>query len=362
MERKLVTVRRVREIEPIDGADKIELAHVDGWQCVVKKGEFRVGDLACYFEIDSLLPMVEAFEFLKPRGTKKMMVDQVEREGYRLRTVRLKGKLSQGLLLPLSSFKHTFDSMPLLAGEGEDVTERVGVIKYEQPIPAQLQGMIKGNFPDFLPKTDQERVQNLVSEVNSMVGSTFEVTEKLDGSSMTVYFKDGEFGVCSRNLELKESEGNTFWRVAREMDLEARLRRLGRNFALQGELVGPGIQGNPYRLSGATCYFFNVFGIDARISFGADARLLILTQLGLHEKMVPVISNAYSIGQDSLKELLELADGNSLICPAAKREGIVLNSNSFSSNLFPSTKPLNCVDNEPFHFKVISNSFLLDEE
>lgn len=352
MERKLVTVRRVREIEPIEGADMIELAHVDGWQCIVKKGEFQVGGLGLYFEIDSLLPMVEAFEFLKPRGTKKMMVDQVEREGYRLRTIRLKGKLSQGLLLPLSSFKHTFDSMPLIAGEGEDVTERVGVIKYEQPIPAQLQGMIRGNFPEFIEKTDQERVQNLTKELKDVKGMTFEVTEKLDGSSMTVYLKDGEFGVCSRNLELKESEGNTFWRVAREMDLENKLRAFGKNVALQGELVGPGIQGNPYRLSGATCYFFNVYAINERASMLPAGRTYVLTELGLRDKMVPVLFESFGLSDEPVKDLLARADGESHLCPAVKREGLVFNSNQVASQW----------DHNPFHFKVISNSFLLDEK
>lgn len=352
MERKLVTIRRVRELEPIEGADMIELACVDGWRCVVKKDEFKVGDLACYFEVDSFLPVIETFAFLKPRGTKKMMVDQVEREGYRLRTIKLKGKLSQGLLLPLSSFKSTWDSMPLLAGEGEDVTERVGVIKYEQPIPAQLQGMIRGNFPEFISKTDQERIQNLTKELNGMIGKTFEVTEKLDGSSMTVYLKDGEFGVCSRNLDLKETEGNTFWRVAREMGLEEKLRTLGKNIALQGELIGPGIQGNPYRLSGATCFFFNVYDIDNRISLLPRGRCQILESLGLREKMVPVLFESHPLTEEFLPDLLARADGASLLCPAAKREGIVLNSVEVESKML----------NEPFHFKVISNAFLLDEK
>lgn len=352
MERKLVTVRVIRDLLPIDGAEKIELALVDGWQCVVEKGVFKVNEKALFFEIDSFLPVIPVFEFLKPRGTKKMMVDQVEREGYRLRTIRLKGKLSQGLLLPLSSFKHTFDSMPLLAGEGEDVTERVGVIKYEQPIPAQLQGMIKGNFPEFIEKTDQERVQNLTKELKSAVGLTFEVTEKLDGSSMTVYLKDGEFGVCSRNLELKESEGNTFWRVAREMDLENKLRAFGKNVALQGELVGPGIQGNPYRLSGATCYFFNVYAINERASMLPAGRTYVLTELGLRDKMVPVLFESFGLSDEPVKDLLARADGESHLCPAVKREGLVFNSNQVASQW----------DHNPFHFKVISNSFLLDEK
>lgn len=351
VDRKLVTVRRISDLKPIEGADFLELATIDGWCCVVNKGKFKVGDDCLYFEVDSLLPMLPQFEFLKSRGTKKMMVDQKETEGYRLRTIRLRGALSQGLALPLTDFPevlpHLFRSDMLV-----DLASILGVIKYEQPIPAQLQGMIKGNFPEFIEKTDQERVQNLTKELKSAAGLTFEVTEKLDGSSMTVYLKDGEFGVCSRNLELKESEGNTFWRVAREMDLENKLRAFGKNVALQGELVGPGIQGNPYRLSGATCYFFNVYAINERASMLPAGRTYVLTELGLRDKMVPVLFESFGLSNEPVKDLLARADGESHLCPAVKREGLVFNSNQAASQW----------DHNPFHFKVISNSFLLDEK
>ena len=138
--------------------------------------------------------------------------------------------------------------------EGVDVTDLLGIVKYEPPIPAELSGKVKGNFPSFLRKTDEERVQNLTKEYEQYIQSDqkFYITEKLDGSSATFYFKDGVFGVCSRNLELLETAENTFWKVARELDLENKMKKFGINMSLQGELIGEGIQGNPYKIKGQT--------------------------------------------------------------------------------------------------------------
>ena len=249
MERKLATVRIINDIQPIDGADMIELAIVDGWKVVVAKNVVhKVGDMVIYCEIDSFLPVKEEFEFLRKSSYKKMG----DQEGFRLKTIKLRGQVSQGLILPI----HV---LPLLemVHEGQDVTEMLGIVKYEPPIPAELAGKVKGLFPSFIWKTDEERVQNLASEyelykTKNKDGMKFYVTEKLDGSSATYYFNNNEFGVCSRNLELLETEGNTFWKVARELDIENKLRNLGYNICIQGELIGEGIQGNPYRIKGQT--------------------------------------------------------------------------------------------------------------
>jgi RNA ligase (TIGR02306 family) len=248
--RKLATVRKIIDILPIPGADAIECAQVDGWKVVVKKDEFQVGQLATYFEIDSWIPEPVAPFLCKDKREFNGV------QGARLRTIRLRGQISQGLLLPAAND----------ANEGDDVTDALGIQKYEAPIPAQLSGMVRGNFPSYIPKTDQERIQNLTNELREWAAEDcfWEVTEKLDGSSMTAYLYQGEFGVCSRNLDLKESESNSFWRVARERDMENLLRALGRNLALQGELIGEGIQKNRYAIKGQQFYLFDIYDIDAR--------------------------------------------------------------------------------------------------
>ena len=353
--RKLVTLRRVSEIDPINGADQIEVATVDGWKCVVKKGEFRVGDLGVYHEIDSLLPMIPLYEFLKNKGTKKMTVDGIEREGYLLRTIRLKGQVSQGLLLPKAKVLEAFEAeIGKRFDEGNDIidyAEIMGIVKYEAPVPAQLAGQVEGMFPSFISKTDQERCQNLTSELIRFQGMQFEVTEKLDGSSMTVYLKDGHFGVCSRNLELKETDGNTQWKLAREMDLEKKLHfmfgRDKREYAIQGEVIGEGIQKNPYKLKGHQFRIFDVFDITEGRYLMPGERISFLSWTDLLGKEVPVINNCELL-YGGARQLLTKAEGKSLMADV-EREGVVFKSHFL-------------VNNAPFTFKAISNNYLLSEE
>jgi len=237
-ERKLATVRRISDIKPINGADMIELAVVDGWKVVVaKNANHKIGDMVIYCEVDSFLPIKPEYEFLRKSSYKKMG----DEEGFRLRTLKLKGVISQGLILPLSVLNPPSTNIYVEPFEGLDVTRMLGIVKYEPPIPAELAGKVKGSFPSFLVKTNEERCQNLSEEYQEWKFKSnhkFYATEKLDGSSATFYFKDGEFGVCSRNLELLETEGNTFWKVARELKIEEKLREFGRNIAIQGELIG----------------------------------------------------------------------------------------------------------------------------
>ncbi len=211
MERKLASVRVINDIQKIPEADMIELAIVDGWKVVVAKNVgHKIGDMVIYCEIDSFLPIKEEFEFLRKSSYKKMG----DQEGFRLKTIKLRGQVSQGLILPISVLNPTDTNIYVTPFEGLDVTEMLGIVKYEPPIPAELAGKVKGLFPSFIRKTDEERIQNLASEyelfkTQNKEGVKFYVTEKLDGSSATYYFKDGIFGVCSRNLELLETEGNT---------------------------------------------------------------------------------------------------------------------------------------------------------
>jgi len=334
MERKLASIRIINDIQPIEGADMIELAIVDGWKVVVAKDvAHKVGDMVVYCEIDSFLPIREEFEFLRKSSFKKMG----DQEGFRLKTIKLRGQVSQGLILPI----HV---LPLgeMVSEGQDVTEMLNIIKYEPPIPAELAGKVKGLFPSFIRKTDEERIQNLAGEYEEMKRHTYYVTEKLDGSSATFYFNNGEFGVCSRNLELLETEGNTFWKVARELDLENKLREYGVNISIQGELIGEGIQGNPYKIKGQTVRFFNLFDIDLQEYHSLSVFKETMKVLGL--ETVPVLDTHFHL-PETIDKLLLMADGKSELNPNFDREGVVIRS----------------LDRK-ISFKVISNKFLLNEK
>jgi RNA ligase (TIGR02306 family) len=338
MERKLATVKRITDLRPIENADMIELASIGGWNVVVAKNVgHKVGDLVIYCEIDSFLPVREEFEFLRKSSYKKMG----DQEGFRLKTIRLRGQVSQGLILPMS----VFGDFGWTAYEGLDVTERLGIVKYEPPIPAELAGKVKGGFPSFIPKTDEERVQNLTSEYDGWRFQSkhqFYVTEKLDGSSATFYFKDGVFGVCSRNLELLETEGNTFWKVARQLKLEEWLGTHETNYSIQGELIGESVQGNPYKIKGQTVRFYNAFNIDTQEYLGFPDFIKLIDSMGL--ETVPVLDINFML-PDTVEELLKYADAKSALNPNFDREGVVIRS----------------LD-RTISFKVISNKFLLNEK
>lgn len=340
--RKLATIRVANAINPIEGADAIEAVRVDGWTCVAKKGEFNIGDKGIYFEIDSFLNgQDERFRFLA-----KQFITFEGRQGARLRTIRLRGQLSQGLFLPLNKFPELLN-LEL----GADVTELLGVTKWEPPMPAQLAGEVVGVFPHWIFKTDQERIQNLIQEIEiDNRGQEFEMSVKLDGSSMTVYRFDratdkmGEvftdFGVCSRNYNLRESEKNSLWRVARKNRMLEALEFLGRNLAFQGEIIGEGIQGNNEGLVGQDFYMFNIFDIDAQKHLSPLERqeiVKVLNKNGFPIKHVPIVGNI--ILNHSVDEILAMADGQSL--NNANREGLVFKR----------------LDGQ-FSFKAISNWYL----
>ena len=337
--RKLATIRKIDALRPIPDADAIECAVVGGWTAVVKKGEFAAGDLAVYCEIDSWIPHVLA-PFLS-KGKEPRVFDGIQ--GERLRTMKLRGQLSQGLLLPLSTL--TMVDSELF--EGLDVSFPLGIVKYEAPVPAQLAGEVKGMFPGWIQKTDQERVQNLKKEFDDWLEEkhAWEVTEKLDGSSMTVYLRDGEFGVCSRNLELKPSETNSLWKVAVRNDLELKLRRANRNLALQGELIGEGIQGNPYKQKGQEFFLFDIYDIDtSKYLTPAERKAFVKEHDIKHAPVLAFGAELYdTLGINSIDGILKFAEGKSVIGTiGCEREGLVFKS-----------KTMQC------SFKAISNKFLL---
>ena len=335
--RKMATLRVIDAIGPIEGADAIEVATVGGWKVVVKKGEFTVGDRAVYCEIDSWIP-TELAPFLS-KGKEPREFEGVK--GERLRTVKLRGQLSQGLLLNLDAALPGTNSFQ----DGDDVSDVLNIRKWEMPMNAQLAGLVKGTFPSQIPKTDQERVQNLNKEIAAAEGMVFEVTEKLEGSSMTCYLIDGEFGVCSRNMDLKRDENNAFWAAAIREDIEAKMRDTGPDaqFAIQGELIGPGIQNNIYKKSGTEFYVFDVYNIQTGEYLTPVFRRALIERMGLNH--VPLINPNYPIVA-SIDGLLEAAEGASVLSPMRiEREGIVFKQ----------------VDGG-MTFKAISNKYLLGEK
>lgn len=356
----MATIRRIDNIEPIEGADKIVRATVGGWQLVTAiTNGFQIGDLVVYLEIDSWVSSAIA-PFLTKPGHFPKTYNGVE--GEKLKTVKLRGQISQGLILPLGSipgFHSVRDGVAYIKEpgieistgvvslfsivkyrEGDDVTKLLGIQKYEQPMDANLAGMAKGNFPSRIFKTDQERIQNLKRELVEYRTLEWEITEKLEGSSMTVYILDDVFGCCSRNLDLKETEGNTFWDTARKLKLEEKIRSavgFG-NIALQGELIGPGISGGIYKISTFDFRVFDVFLPDTLAYMKPEARRDFCKDLDIPH--VPVLQTAGLLGDATMEELIADADGRSLIGDT-RREGIVYKSADGTKS-----------------FKIISNDYL----
>ncbi len=264
--RKLASIQIVNAAEPIPNADAIEKIRVLGWWVVVKKGEHRPGDKVVYCEIDSLLPERPEFEFLRAGSFKPAQTDDtgavVQPAGFRIRTVKLRGQISQGICFPLSVLP---PGAP--ADDGADVTDWLAVRKWEPPSMA-MRGRVKGGFPGFLPKTDEIRVQVLEPVLAQHRGKTFYVTEKLDGMSFTAFLRDGQYGICSRNQWMDETDStNVLARVAQRLQLEEKLRAIeqARGFqpAIQAEVIGLGVQKNKYALKEVTLRVFNVLDIGA---------------------------------------------------------------------------------------------------
>jgi RNA ligase (TIGR02306 family) len=334
MSRKLASVQRIEEIKAIAGADRICAYRVNSWWVVDQVGGYSVGDLVVYCEVDSWIPTALA-PFLS-KGQDPREYNGVK--GERLRTVKLRGQVSQGLLLPT----HVVAAlMPFDEGVGQDVTEFLGIQKWEAPVSAQLAGVALGNFPTQVPKTDEDRIQGLTRSWSQLSQLTYEVTEKLEGSSMTVGLINDEFVVCSRNLSLKETEGNSLWEVARRYQIKENLRNLGLdNIVLQGEIVGPGIQGNHYALAATDFYVFGVYDIQAGEYLAPMARWELVSRLLL--KHVPVISPGALVPGATIEDVLAQADGASQLNPQRLREGLVFKQ----------------VDGQE-HWKAVSNQYLL---
>jgi RNA ligase (TIGR02306 family) len=348
--RKLASIQTVNAVEPIPNADAIEKVRVLGWWVVTKKGEHQPGDPVVYCEIDSLLPERPEFEFLRASSFKPPQTDAVGAEilpaGFRIKTVKLRGQVSQGICFPLSILPSG-----TMSEEGADVTDILGIRKWEPPLPVGMGGKVKGPFPGFLPKTDETRVQVLETALERHRGKTFYVTEKLDGTSFTAFLRQGEFGICSRNLWMDEAdESNVLVRVARGMRLEEKLRgardSLGFDLAIQAELIGPSIQKNKYALSAVTIRVFNVLNVDTYGLLDHAAMLRVLDQLALGS--VPQLGTVTL--NHTVDELVAFAEGQSALNSKVQREGVVMR---------PLTEEYDEDIGGRLTFKVINPRFLL---
>ena len=350
--RHLASLQLVKEIQPIEGADKIEKIRIKDWWVVSQTGTFKVDEPCVYFEIDSLLPSNNpVFNFLS-RGTKEktMLIDGKEYKGYRLKTIKLRGQISQGLALSITEFPTLVEQIRKhLTMIGDDVSDILGIVKYEQPIPAQLAGKIKGYFPSYIPKTDEERIQNCSDILERHKGEIFYITEKIDGCSSTFFKHEGKFGVCSRNLELEETEDNTFWKIVKEFNLA---EKLPDEFVLQGEIIGEGVQKNPLKLKGQKLFVFNVYDLKNGRYLDFEDFVKFCEDMGIPS--VPIVNSAYTLN-NSAEELLEMANGKSLLSPELDREGLVFRPIIEASDIINGSF-------SRLSFKVVSNNYLLNEE
>lgn len=314
MERKLASIQKIIGIRPIEGADKIEVCQVLGWECVVKKGEFKVGDLVVYCEVDSVLPERPEFEFLRERK-------------FRIKTIKLRKQISQGIVFPLSILPTHKGSMgnPIEANyqEGEDVTEILGVIKHdpqlqeEKALAEQARSKSKINkffmkfalyrfvyfklhhkdkgWPRWITHTDEENFQVCIRMLTSRPNEEWYISEKLDGQSFSAFVERTrkwgmtklKFGVCSRNIRIGNPDNSNYWKMAKKYDLEHKLLSLNKaGIVLQSEIVGGKVQGNKYALPELDMYVFNVIENGERYSL--EKMIEFCKQYGF--KYVPTIS------------------------------------------------------------------------
>lgn len=305
MARHLATIRKIKELRPIPNADRIEVAVIDGWNVIVNKEDgFKVDDLVIYIEIDSVLPPKPEFAFM-------------EKYKYRVKTIKLRGQVSQGLVLPLDILP---TNVTLIIEEGADVTDILGIKKYDPEAvkekawwsklavqnkvefpwwlkPFKRISFIRNwwinkhkaidDFPTFIKKTDEERIQNVPVLFDRIKYGEIplSITEKMDGTSATFFLKDGKFGVCSRNKWLLKEDDSPYWVVANKYFIEDVLRNLAgfdNNkglYVLQGEIIGKSIQGNKYHLSDFMFMPFNLIINGKRLPYEQMVNALEPTSL-----------------------------------------------------------------------------------
>lgn len=370
MSRKLASVQKIKSIKPIEGADKIEIAQVLNWDCVVKKGEYHVGDEVIYFEIDSLLPDIPMLEFLKGSSWSQKL------NKYKISTHKFRGQISQGLVIPAKDLKELYTQINCKNGEvnvmplavidplieGEDLTEILGIEKYEPPVSNGSLGETI-NHEWYVPKTDEERIQVCADNVlPEYIGKTdWYASIKLDGTSCTVGLFEDAFLIGGRNQWYKDE--NMYTATVRKYgDIEKHLRDYqkltGKYIVFQGELCGPGIQSNKLGLKEKEWYIFNVFISDTG-KMDSYEKVDLLRMLNFCDdfglKYVPIIEHDYKFSFDGYSNNDEIVNGLlSYVdnikyrtyfedaAPSQIAEGLVFRKNDMTNS-----------------FKVISNKFLL---
>ena len=363
-DRKLVYKVTVDEILPIEGADKIEVARITGWRVVVQKGEFKAGDTALFFEVDSSISAHDdRFAFLKERCYKKFL-DQSRNlfdECLRIKTIKLRGIYSQGLLLPVTQFCEVRNKAlgedcrdVLYVRHYDEVAERA--VRETQPFMAANQ---KGLFPSsFGPKSDEIRCQNLTDEeIKSVLNYEFELTEKRDGSSLSIGYSptnrpDDPLAVCSRNYELKDMP-SAYWDIVHELSLDEKLKKYcddnSRELLVQGELVGPGIQNNRDHLEKRNLQVFRIWDIKAQAFVQPEERYEICRALGVDH--VPVLTRT---------TLAPYVDPDNPDYMQAVRDNIIKSSDGTTANgnLREGIVFKQADGKGDFHFKAVSNKYL----
>ncbi len=382
--RKLATIRRIADLVPIKGADRIELAIIDGWQVVTQKGQHVKGDLVVFYEIDSWLPAED------PRyaSFEERFINWEGKRGMRLKTIKLRKELSQGLIMPVREFSELSGGVQAGVVEGLDVTEVLKIVKWEQAEKANTSGVAlkTRDFPYFLRKTDQERIQNYGHMAKAALDKKFEVTVKKDGSSMTVFrvtpesiyyddavkltrgklgfvakvkqwFNDRRFGkqpvygICSRNV-LLPLEGDSNFHVAAKPVLDylklTANSTLDRSVAIQGELVAPSIQGNYEKVDGVEFHIFDVFNIERQNYYLPFIRRCWAEEAGLRHCTI--------VDKGTLREILRVPEGedDSVVARAlvyasgaGDNEGVMREGVVFKA------------EDHDMSFKAVSNEYLL---
>ena len=380
--RKLAHIEKITNLGSIVGADRIEVATVLGWQCVVKKGEFKIGDIVIYIEIDSVMPDKPEYEFLRERK-------------FRIRTIKLKGQISQGLILPLNK-----ENVPNLVKpgyeakiyEGMDVTELLGITKYlspsEQSEQQQEENKIrleksklkrflmryswfrrlflirtqKEGFPYWVSKTDEERIQNIPHVLEQFKDREVYVTEKIDYQSVTFTGKmipntipiigkflpkKFKFVVCSRN-HINNDKNSLYWVIAQKYNIEQILKE-NPTLTIQGEQGNTKVQGNKCGITEPTMWVFNI--IDHEKNYHYDwfeiQAFCDKYKLRCVSGVISIPTKLSNLGS-TVQELVEFSKGKSVINPNVDREGIVIR----------------CIENgnKLLSFKVINPDFLLKNE
>ncbi len=345
--RKLASLQRIWKIEPVEGADKIELAHVLGWQCVVNKGQFQPMDVGVYFEIDSFLPIRPEFEFMRTSSYKKT---DIMGEGFKLRTMRFRGQISQGLLLPLSSFPEISTDMEL----GADVTELLGVRKWEIEERATTGGTVIGNLPYDIPHTDETRVQENPELIKAFAGLEYYISTKMDGSSHSIGVDENGFHVTGHNYEYKDDGSSSFYELVKARKYQEKVESFVKEnglstLTIQGELCAPGIQQNRLRLTKPEWYVFTVRENGKRV--GLKRMMEICEALGMEYVPIEEIGTDLPSKYPTVESLLDRADGE--YPKGGKKEGIVIRP----------TEPVYCpLISASLSMKVVSNKYLLKNE